>query len=197
MLTPSIGLRRSEREIERGIRWLGERHDVIQVRTLYLVRKVDCLSDDQADRIAISELQPLTATNERVQSLSQDVEHVQDVLDVDETDVFELRYTVDAYPREQVDTLRVKVDGLHRGAETMSQTALQDARAEIQDLRTRLSASEMSEMSLITRLLRMEERISALEQRPLGQQKCYASSKIGQDPLQKNVWGAQEGTNWP
>ncbi|GKC86862.1 hypothetical protein Tco_1147511 [Tanacetum coccineum] len=35
---------------------------------------------------------------------------------------------------------------------------------------TRLSASESSKMSLSTMLLRMEERISALEQRPAGQQ---------------------------
>ncbi|GJX33592.1 hypothetical protein Tco_0243447 [Tanacetum coccineum] len=94
-----------------------------------------------------------TATEERVQSLSQDVEYVQDMLDVAETEVFELRYRVDAYPRKQ------------------------DARAEIQDLQTRLSTSEKCEMSLITRLLRMEERISALEQRPSGQQGTPDSSR--------------------
>ncbi|GJZ15583.1 hypothetical protein Tco_0551260 [Tanacetum coccineum] len=133
------GLRRSEREIERDIRWLGKHYDVIEARTLSL----------------------MTATEERVQSLSQDVEYMQDVLDVAKTEVFELRYRVDAYPRKQVDTLRVK-----------------DARAEIQDLQTRLSTSERCEMSLITRLLRMEVRISALEQRPSGQLGTPDSSRF-------------------
>ncbi|GKD14389.1 hypothetical protein Tco_1198796 [Tanacetum coccineum] len=119
------GLKSSERAIERDIGWLGERHDVIQARTLSLVRKVDNLSDDQ------------------------EIKHVADVLDVVETKVLELRYRVDAYPRKQVDALRVE-----------------DATTEILDLRTRLSTSESSERCLITSLLRMEERISALEKRP-------------------------------
>ncbi|GKA72294.1 hypothetical protein Tco_0778510 [Tanacetum coccineum] len=103
-------LRISKRVIERDIRWLGECPNVIHARTLSLVRKVDRLIDDQ-----------------------------EDVLDVVETKVTELRYMVDA-------TL--------------------DARAEILDLQTSLSASESSEMTLSTILLKMEERISALEQRP-------------------------------
>ncbi|GJS95040.1 putative reverse transcriptase domain-containing protein [Tanacetum coccineum] len=119
------GLKSSKRAIERDIRWLGERHDVIQARTLSLVRKVDSLSDDQ------------------------EIKHVADVLDVVETKVLELRYRVDAYPREQVDALRVE-----------------DATTEILDLHTRLSASECSERCMITCLLGMEERISVLEQRP-------------------------------
>ncbi|GKB32181.1 hypothetical protein Tco_0871582 [Tanacetum coccineum] len=111
-------------------------------RTPSLVRKVDHLSDDQ-----------------------------EDVFDVVQTEVTELWYRVDGYPREQVDTLRVDVDGLHQGAETTRQevqtlqTALQDARAEILNLQTCLSTSKRS---LITSLLRMDERIGALEQRPSG-----------------------------
>ncbi|GJX64819.1 hypothetical protein Tco_0299162 [Tanacetum coccineum] len=75
-----------------------------------------------------------------------------------------------------VDALRVKVDGLHGSAATMSQrvqileTALQEARIENQDLRTCLSASASSERFLITCVLRMDERISALEQRTPGPQ---------------------------
>ncbi|GJV74576.1 hypothetical protein Tco_1506160 [Tanacetum coccineum] len=75
-----------------------------------------------------------------------------------------------------VDTLRVKVDGLHGSATTMSQrvqilkTALQEARVENQDLRTFLSASESSERFLITCVVKMDERISALEQRTPGPQ---------------------------
>ncbi|GKF89900.1 hypothetical protein Tco_0263863, partial [Tanacetum coccineum] len=42
-------------------------------------------------------------------------------------------------------------------------TALQEVRAENQDLRTRLSASESSERCMITCLLKIEDRISALE----------------------------------
>ncbi|GKE41609.1 hypothetical protein Tco_1468893, partial [Tanacetum coccineum] len=96
---------------------------------------------------------------------------VQDVLNVAETEVLELRYRVDAYPREQVDALRVEVDGLHESTKTTSQrvqtqeTALQEARKEIQDLQTRLSTSKSSERCMIPCLLRMEERISTLEQR--------------------------------
>ncbi|GKA90620.1 putative ribonuclease H-like domain-containing protein [Tanacetum coccineum] len=77
------GFRRSEQAIERDIRWLGERHDVIQARTLSLVRKI-----------------------------------------------LELRYRVDAYPHEQVNALRVEVDGMHGSTETTTQ--------EVQTLQTAL-----------------------------------------------------------
>nr|GEV50430.1 hypothetical protein [Tanacetum cinerariifolium] len=62
--------------------------------------------------------------------------------------IAELIDRVDDYPREQVDTLRVEVDGLHRSAATMSQrvqtlkSSLQKAREEIQDLQMRVSASK-------------------------------------------------------
>nr|GEU33573.1 hypothetical protein [Tanacetum cinerariifolium] len=143
-------------------------------QTLSLVRRVDNLSDDQvANSIAILELQPrMTAAEDRVESLAQDVKHVQDVLDVAETKVVELRYRVDAYSREQVDAFRVEVDGLHKSTKVMSQrvqtlkTALQEAKAEIHDLWTCLSTSKSSERCMITYLLRIEVRISALKQRP-------------------------------
>ncbi|GKA38930.1 hypothetical protein Tco_0731481, partial [Tanacetum coccineum] len=45
-----------------------------------------------------------------------DGDHMQDVLDVVQTKVAKLRYRVDNYPRDQVDTLRFDVDGLHKGA---------------------------------------------------------------------------------
>ncbi|GKC86863.1 hypothetical protein Tco_1147512 [Tanacetum coccineum] len=61
-----------EREIEKDVRWLEERHG--------------------------------------------DGDHMQDVLDVVQTKVAKLRYRVDNYPRDQVDTLRFDVDGLHKGA---------------------------------------------------------------------------------
>nr|GEY16722.1 reverse transcriptase domain-containing protein [Tanacetum cinerariifolium] len=77
----------------------------------------------------------MTATEGRVQSLLHDGEHVQDVLDVVQIKVTELRYQVDTYPQE-VQTL---------------QATLEDTRAEVLDLRTRLSESERREMSLITR----------------------------------------------
>ncbi|GJT74914.1 hypothetical protein Tco_1041639 [Tanacetum coccineum] len=117
-------LRRSERAIVRHVGWLGERDEVIQHRTLSLVR--------------------------RVQTLVEDGDYVQDVLDVVDTVIAELRDVVDDYPCGQ---------GIHL-----------DMRAENQDLRTRLSASENSERCMITCLLRMEERISALEQRSPGPQ---------------------------
>ncbi|GJY34799.1 hypothetical protein Tco_0419268 [Tanacetum coccineum] len=128
-------LKRSEWAIERDIRWLGERDEVIQHRTLSLLRRVDGLSSDRVvDSIAILELQPrMTTVEEMVQTL--------------------------------VDTLRHKVDGLHRIAATMSkqvqilETALQEVRAENQDLQTRLSASESSERCMITCLLKIEERL--------------------------------------
>ncbi|GKA14097.1 putative reverse transcriptase domain-containing protein [Tanacetum coccineum] len=87
-------LRRSEEAIIRDIRWLGERDELIQRRTLSLVRRVDGLSDDQvADSIDVSELQPRMATvEERVQTLGW-----------------------------RVDTLRHEVDGLHGITTTMSQ----------------------------------------------------------------------------
>ncbi|GJZ17027.1 hypothetical protein Tco_0553150 [Tanacetum coccineum] len=97
----------------------------------------------------------MTAIEERVQSLVQDVEHVQDVLDVAKTEVLEMR-------------------NYESGC---ADSAAEDTRKEVQDLRTRLSASERSKMSLITRLLRMEERISVLEQRPLGWQGPSDSSR--------------------
>ncbi|GJX06034.1 hypothetical protein Tco_0193966 [Tanacetum coccineum] len=70
-------------------------------RTLSLVRRVDGLSDDRvADSIAISELQPRMATiEERVQTLVEDGEFVQDVLDVVDTEIAELKDRVDDYPR--------------------------------------------------------------------------------------------------
>ncbi|GJU91347.1 ribonuclease H-like domain-containing protein [Tanacetum coccineum] len=49
-----------------------------------------------------------------------------------------------------------------------ARAALEDTRAKVLELWTRLSASESSEMSLITRLLMMEERISALEVNAVG-----------------------------
>nr|GEU40204.1 cyclic nucleotide-binding domain-containing protein [Tanacetum cinerariifolium] len=82
------GLRRSEWAIEKDIRWLGERYDVIKARTLSLPW--------------------ITAIEERVQLLIEDGEHVGDVPDVVETEVLELRYKVDNYPREHVDALRVE-----------------------------------------------------------------------------------------
>ncbi|GJX15077.1 hypothetical protein Tco_0206835 [Tanacetum coccineum] len=66
--------------------------------------------------------------------------------------VLELRYRVDRYPREQVDALRVK-----------------DARVEIQDLRTRLSASKSSEASMSDLILRMEERSVIMSPRRMNQ----------------------------
>ncbi|GJU80986.1 hypothetical protein Tco_1283351 [Tanacetum coccineum] len=69
-------------------------------------------------------------------------------LDETETLVLEMRDIVDNYPRGQVDALREEMDGLHGSTKTMSQkmqtleTALQEVRAQNQDLRTRLSASE-------------------------------------------------------
>nr|GEX42704.1 hypothetical protein [Tanacetum cinerariifolium] len=139
-------VRRSERAIVRDVRWVGERNEIIQCRTLSLVRRVNGLSDDRvADSIAISELQRRMYTmEERVQTL--------------------------------VDTLRVEVDVLHGSAMNLSQRVttleitLQEARAEIHDLRTCLSASKSSERCLITCVLMMDERISALEQRTLGPQ---------------------------
>ncbi|GKB96431.1 hypothetical protein Tco_0982568 [Tanacetum coccineum] len=67
--------------------------------------------------------------------------------------ISELRDIVDDYPHGQVDTLRHK-----------------EVKAENQDIRTRLSASESSERCMITCLLRMEDRINALEQRSSGLQ---------------------------
>ncbi|GJU09541.1 hypothetical protein Tco_1131937 [Tanacetum coccineum] len=135
-------LRRSDRAIVRDVGWLGERDEIIQRSSL--VRRVDGLIDDQAaDSIVISELHHRMATiEERVQTLVEDDKYVQDVLDVVDTEIAELRDRVDDYPREQVDTLRVEVDGLHGSAATTSQrvqtleTALQEARTETQDLQT-------------------------------------------------------------
>ncbi|GKB05720.1 reverse transcriptase domain-containing protein [Tanacetum coccineum] len=135
-------LRRSDRAIVRDVGWLGERDEIIQRSSL--VRRVDGLIDDQAaDSIVISELHHRMATiEERVQTLVKDDKYVQDVLDVVDTEIAELRDRVDDYPREQVDTLRVEVDGLHGSAATTSQrvqtleTALQEARTETQDLQT-------------------------------------------------------------
>ncbi|GKF39717.1 hypothetical protein Tco_0119778, partial [Tanacetum coccineum] len=84
-------LRRSEEAIVRAIGWLGERDELIQRRTLSLVRRVDGLSDDQ------------------------------DILNVVDTEIAELRDMVDDYPRGQVDTLRHEVDGLHGITTTMRQ----------------------------------------------------------------------------
>ncbi|GJU94411.1 hypothetical protein Tco_1319167 [Tanacetum coccineum] len=139
-----IELRRLEHEIMRDVRWLGERDEVIHYRTLSLVRRVDGLSDDWVDdSIAISKLQPRMSTvKERVQTLVEDGEYVQDVLDVVDTEIAELRDVVDDYPRGHVDTLRHEVDGLHGIAATMSQlvhileTALQKVMAENLDLQT-------------------------------------------------------------
>ncbi|GJV16785.1 hypothetical protein Tco_1362108 [Tanacetum coccineum] len=105
-------LRRSERAIVRDVGWLGKRDEIIQRRTLSLVRRVDGLIDDRvADSIAISVLHHRMATiEERVQTLVEDEEYVQDVLDVVDTEIAELRDKVDDYPRKQVDTLRVEVD---------------------------------------------------------------------------------------
>ncbi|GJZ01980.1 hypothetical protein Tco_0519941 [Tanacetum coccineum] len=95
-------------------------------------------------------------------------------LDETETLVLEMRDIVDNYPRGQVDALREEMDGLHGSTKTMSQkmqtleTALQEVRAENQDLRTRLSASESNERCMVPYMLWMEERISALELRPQG-----------------------------
>ncbi|GKB50483.1 hypothetical protein Tco_0901236 [Tanacetum coccineum] len=120
-------LRRSKRAIVVDVGWLGERDGIIQRRTLSLVRM----------------------------TLVEDEEYVQDVLDVVDIEIVELRDKVDDYPREQVDTLRVEVDGLHGSTVTLSQrvqtleTALQEARAEIQDLQTRLSASESSKRTML------------------------------------------------
>ncbi|GJW94656.1 hypothetical protein Tco_0174328, partial [Tanacetum coccineum] len=50
------------------------------------------------------------------------------------------------------------------------QLALEDAREEIVNLRTRLSVSKSNEGFMISCLLRMEECVSALEQRPPGSQ---------------------------
>ncbi|GKE39611.1 hypothetical protein Tco_1463016, partial [Tanacetum coccineum] len=166
-----IELRRPEHEIMRDVGWLGERDEVIQCRTLSLVRRVDGLSDDWVDdSIAISKLQPRMATfEERVQTLVEDGEYVQDVLDVVDTEIAKLRDIVDDYPRGQVDTLRHEVDGLHGIVATMShlvhilETALQEVTAENLDLQTRLSVSESNERCLITCVLRMDERISALD----------------------------------
>ncbi|GJZ37997.1 hypothetical protein Tco_0584188 [Tanacetum coccineum] len=73
-----------------------------------------------------------------------------------------------------VDALREEMDGLHGSTETMSQqiqtleTALQEVRAENQDLRNRLSASVSNERCMVASMLWIEERISALELRPQG-----------------------------
>ncbi|GKE60872.1 hypothetical protein Tco_1511239 [Tanacetum coccineum] len=75
-------------------------------------------------------------------------EIILDVLDVVDIEIVELRDRVDDYP----------------------QTTLQEARADIQDLWTRLSASESSKRCLITCVLIMDERISALEHRIPGAQ---------------------------
>ncbi|GJX10196.1 hypothetical protein Tco_0200055 [Tanacetum coccineum] len=171
-------LRRSDQAIVRDVGWLGEGDEVIQHRTLSIVRSVDGLSDDRvADSVVISELQPRMATvKERVQTLVEDGEYVQDVLDVVDTGIAELRDVVDDYPRGHVYTLRHKVDGLHGIIATMShrvqilEIALQEVRLESQDLRTRLSASGSSERCMFTCLLRMEECISVLEQRSPGPQ---------------------------
>ncbi|GKE72285.1 hypothetical protein Tco_1534326 [Tanacetum coccineum] len=66
------------------------------------------------------------------------------------------------------------MDGLHGSTETMSQqiqtleTALQEVRAENQDLRNRLSASVSNERCMVASMLWIEECISALELRPHG-----------------------------
>nr|GEW68755.1 hypothetical protein [Tanacetum cinerariifolium] len=173
-----------ERAIMRDVGWLGERDEIIQRRTLSLVRRVDGLSDDRvADSIVILELPPRMNTIEEIlQTLIGDAEYIQDVLDVVDTKIAELRDRVDDYPCKQVDTLRVEVDGLHGSAMTTCQrvqtleTTLQEARAEIQDLRIRLSASESNERCLITFVLGMDERISELEQRTLGPHGSSSSS---------------------
>ncbi|GJX29598.1 hypothetical protein Tco_0237677 [Tanacetum coccineum] len=90
----------------------------------------------------------MTVVMDRVQTLVEQGEHVANILDVAETEALELRDIMDNYPHRQVDALRVEVDRLHGSAATTSQevqtleTALQEARAEILDLGTRLSMSE-------------------------------------------------------
>ncbi|GJX47427.1 hypothetical protein Tco_0272617 [Tanacetum coccineum] len=68
-----------------------------------------------------------------------------------------------------VETLQARVDVVELRADIL-QLALGDTREEIVDLRARLGVSERSGSCMITCLLRMEERVSALEQRSLGPQ---------------------------
>ncbi|GJV99094.1 hypothetical protein Tco_1554346 [Tanacetum coccineum] len=130
------------------------RDEVIRRRTLSLVRRVDGLRDDRvADSIAISKLQPrITTVEERVQTLVEDGEYVQDILNVVDTEIAELRDVVDDYPCGQVDTLRHEVDGLHGIAATMSQrvqileNALQEAIA-IYETKTRKARDSMDQVA--------------------------------------------------
>nr|GEU87587.1 hypothetical protein [Tanacetum cinerariifolium] len=82
----------------------GERDEIIQRRTLSLVRMVDGLSDDRvADSIVILELPPrMNTIEERLQTLVGDADYIQDILDVVDTKIAELRDRVDDYPCEQV-----------------------------------------------------------------------------------------------
>ncbi|GKE08081.1 hypothetical protein Tco_1411632, partial [Tanacetum coccineum] len=118
----------------------------MQYHALSFVRKVDGVSDAQmADNIAIAELQPrMTIVEEGVQTSAKQGKLVASKLDKTKTQVLEMRDIVDNYPRGQ------------------------EVRAENQDLRTRLSASESNERCMVACMLWIEERISALEQRPPG-----------------------------
>ncbi|GKD54924.1 hypothetical protein Tco_1288311, partial [Tanacetum coccineum] len=74
---------------------------------------------------------------------------------------------------QEIRALHVREERIESG-QTMShevqtrQNALLDARAEILDLRTRLSMCERSEASMSALILRIKECISALEQRSSG-----------------------------
>ncbi|GJX47429.1 hypothetical protein Tco_0272619 [Tanacetum coccineum] len=68
-----------------------------------------------------------------------------------------------------VETLQARVYVAELRADIL-QLALGDAREEIVDLQARLGVSERSGSCMITCFLRMEERVSALEQRSLGPQ---------------------------
>ncbi|GJU68761.1 hypothetical protein Tco_1255020 [Tanacetum coccineum] len=120
-----------ERAMVRDIGWLGERDEIIQARTLSLVRRVDSLSDDQvADSTAISELQPrMTVVVDRVQTLVEQGEHIANILDVAEMEVLELRDIMDNYPHGKLCIRwRYGLQGVQRttrsGGQTSHETAL-------------------------------------------------------------------------
>ncbi|GKA42060.1 hypothetical protein Tco_0734720 [Tanacetum coccineum] len=74
------------------------------------------------DSIAISELQPrMTNVEDGVQTLAKQGGLIVSKLYETETQVLEMRDIGDNYPREQVDALRVEVDGLHGSTPTMNQ----------------------------------------------------------------------------
>nr|GEW21248.1 hypothetical protein [Tanacetum cinerariifolium] len=143
----------------------------LEYRHRVLMRKMEEVSDAEvADSIAIGEIHPRVATiGEQVQVMeSQAVQVVSGIKEI-ETRVQQVESGVDTYSSGQMAVPgQDEIVGLSQQVQTL-QTALHGTKLQNQQLRTKVAEMESHVGILMSYMLWMEERLTVLEKRLIGQ----------------------------